>query len=160
MRVERAPARTIFMVRSLPTSSREMRAASTITARGSVARSFDSRSSTSCCWPEETVTGTRYVSATTARPSGERRCAQRSASSLSKETSISLVPSCMMGEATQSPKRTWLMTEPPRCAMPWISLFLTSSPARAAVLASNADVRRVPWPPTPTKLTLIVFIMR
>ena len=66
------------------------------------------------------------ASFTNAVPPFARMPALRRASSLSNETSTSAVPSWMMGEATDAPKRTWLVTEPPRWAMPWISDFLTS----------------------------------
>ena len=60
------------------------------------------------------------------------------------------------GDHTCSPKRTVLSTLPPRCAMPLTSLALTSQPAPAAVSARTAAPSRMPWPPTPASVTVVV----
>ena len=60
------------------------------------------------------------------------------------------------GDHTCSPKRTVLSTLPPRCAMPLTSLALTSRPASDAVSARTAAPSRMPWPPTPTRETVVV----
>src|SRR5659263_466976 len=63
-------------------------------------------------------------------------------------------PFGITGEWTRSPKRTWLNTGPPRCDMPWISLFFTSRPARIAASERMLLARTTPCPPTPTIRTL------
>ena len=148
----------MFIVRALPISPDAIAEASTSTSCLKVFFTLPSRSSTGGCWPEDTVTGTRQRSFTTAVPSFASTPELRSASILSKATRMSAVPSWMIGEATDAPKRTWLVTDPPRWAMPWISDFFTSYPAIAAALARMSAARMMPCPPTPTSDTFTVFI--
>src|SRR5512133_3476832 len=66
-------------------------------------------------------------------------------------------PSGTVGEKTSRPKRTCETTLPPRCDMPWISLFLTSKPASMKVSARISEASRIPCPPTPTSRMLVIF---
>ena len=48
----------------------------------------------------------------------------------------------------------WVLTLPPRWAMPCTSDFLTSNPAASATSARTSLARMVPWPPTPASRKL------
>ena len=50
----------------------------------------------------------------------------RSASIFSKAMSRSAAPGSISGEKTFGPKRRWVVTAPPRWAIPCTSLFFTS----------------------------------
>src|SRR5689334_13932688 len=64
-----------------------------------------------------------------------------------------------MGLKTCSPNRTSLETEPPRWLMPWISLFLTSSPLRKAASATMSDAFKTPCPPRPAITMLVTLLL-
>src|ERR1035441_5262123 len=68
-------------------------------------------------------------------------------------TRKSASPGGTIGLKTSAPKRTSLVTEPPRWLMPWISLFLTSRPQRKAASATMSDAFNAPWPPSPAMTT-------
>src|SRR5512139_1360675 len=70
---------------------------------------------------------------------------------------MSAEPGSMRGEYTFSPYLRCATTEPPLCAMPWTSLFLTSSPAFISADEVISLARRMPWPPTPQRRILPVF---
>ena len=75
----------------------------------------------------------------------------------SKATTTSAQPGSQTMVSTFSPMRMMVETEPPRCDMPWISETFTSRPAAEAVMASTLPARMVPWPPTPTSRTVLVW---
>ena len=76
--------------------------------------------------PESTVMGLIETSLTMPWPVGDSRGRLRTASTSSNETSTSAWPGSHTIEETDDPKRTVVETDPPRCAMPWISETLTS----------------------------------
>src|ERR1035438_9445613 len=63
-----------------------------------------------------------------------------------------------MGLSTVWPKRTSLVTEPPRWLMPLISLFFTSKPVRTATSARMSEALSTPWPPRPATTTLVSWL--
>src|ERR1035441_2366396 len=60
-----------------------------------------------------------------------------------------------MGLYTCSPKRTSLVTDPPRWLMPCSSLFFTSSPVAKATSAVISEAFRTPCPPNPANTILV-----
>ena len=63
---------------------------------------------------------------------------------VSNDTMLSAQPSSQAIVDTVSPKRTTVVTAPPRCAMPWISETLQHFPAALATRASNVAAVIVP----------------
>ena len=98
-------------------------------------------------------------SATSRRPPSLRNGRLRRASVVSKDTTTSAQPGSVTMERTSSPKRTTVVTAPPRWAMPWISDTLTTRPA---AMAARAGMRAStePCPPTPHRRTVVALLMR
>ena len=71
---------------------------------------------------------------------------------------MSAPPTGINGEYTTGPQRTWLLTLPPRWAMPCTSACFTSKPASIPTAASKSLARIVPWPPTPARMKLMVSL--
>ena len=77
-------------------------------------------------------------------PSGFKYLRLLTASAGSKERIRSALPKGMSGEQASLPMRTWLVTEPPRCAIPMVSAECTVLPSSMAAAAMILLASTVP----------------
>ena len=150
-----APSRATLEQRGLP-ALRARSSASTSEARPSPRESSMPWGSAGIfAMPDSTLMGSITCMLETRCPSGASSGRFRMDSSTSRERMTSAPRAPLTMEVTRSPKRTVVETEPPLCAMPWISETFTSKPESMAARASRSAARMVPWPPTPHSMTQV-----